>query len=109
MLMVRTVGCKSGQDSRTFISCKILPEGNPLGFGFGLFFLRTPSSFILPLQRFTQLYRELDATTRTNDKVAALVDYFARRTGRRGVGARAAHGQQDSADGQLPAVAHVAG
>jgi DNA ligase-1 len=28
------------------------------------------------MQRFTQLYRELDATTRTNDKVAALVDYF---------------------------------
>lgn len=28
------------------------------------------------VQRFTQLYRELDATTRTNDKVAALVDYF---------------------------------
>ena len=28
------------------------------------------------MHRFTQLYRELDATTRTNDKVAALVDYF---------------------------------
>ncbi len=28
------------------------------------------------MQRFTQLYRELDATTRTTDKVAALVDYF---------------------------------
>ncbi len=40
------------------------------------FFLLTSSSFILSLQRFTQLYRELDATTRTNDKVAALVDYF---------------------------------
>ena len=76
MLLARSVGCKSERVLRSAVSLagkKYSQGGEPLGFVICHFLC---SCHPIHLQRFTQLYRELDATTRTNDKVAALVEYF---------------------------------